>query len=244
MVRQFVDTARLVAGLCVLEREEAHHLVSVLRAAPGDEIEGFDGRGLARPLRVVHVSKRHIELAAAGEAVSHPQPRCALTLFVCISKGSRMDWTVEKAVETGASRIVPVLSARTVVRLDEQEGVQKVVRWERVACEAARQCGAAWLPQIDAPVTFDAGVARLAAAAPVWVAALLAGAPLLRDALAAVPQRPEHAGWFVGPEGDFTPAELELLIAAGAHPVSLGGLVLRAETAALYGLCVLGSRWL
>jgi 16S rRNA (uracil1498-N3)-methyltransferase len=155
-----------------------------------------------------------------------------------------MDWTVEKAVETGASRIVPVLSARTVVRLDAQEGLEKRMRWERVAREAARQCGAAWVPRIEVPLTCDASAALVAEAAPVLVGALRPNTPLLREALAALPERPKQAGWFVGPEGDFTPDELDRLIAAGAIPVALGGLVLRAETAALYGLCVIGSRWL
>jgi len=244
VIRQFMSAAQLMAGGGVLDREESHHLLRVLRVTPGMGVEGFDGAGQVRPLRVVRVTRHQVELEAAGEVSPRARPACLLTLFVCVSKGSRMDWTVEKAVETGASRIVPVLSERTVVRLDAEEGAQKAARWDRVARDAARQCGSAWLPRIEAPAAFDAVVARMADAAPVLVAALLPGAPLLRDVLAALPDRPERAGWFVGPEGDFSPDELARLLAAGARPVGLGGLVLRAETAALYGLCVLGSRWL
>ncbi|MBM4163921.1 MAG: 16S rRNA (uracil(1498)-N(3))-methyltransferase [Lentisphaerae bacterium] len=244
MLRQFMDTPRLLADGCVLDRDESHHLIRVLRVTPGDGVEGFDGAGLIRPLRVARVARNEVGLEPAGVAVARPKPACAITLFVCISKGNRMDWTVEKAVETGASRIVPVLSARTVVRLDAQEGLDKRLRWERVAREAARQCGAAWVPQIEAPLACDASTALVAESAPVLIGALRPNTPLLREALEAFPERPAHAGWFVGPEGDFTTDELDRLIAAGAIPVALGGLVLRAETAALYGLCVIGSRWL
>ena len=155
-----------------------------------------------------------------------------------------MDWTIEKAVELNVSRIVPVISARTVVRLKAQEGTLKVERWKRVACEAARQCGADWLPQIDAPVLLDNALALLAVSAPVLVASLYSGTKPLREALATLPLQSRQAGWFVGPEGDFIPEEMARLCTAGAIPVSLGPLILRAETAAIYGLSVLGSRWL
>lgn len=244
MIRQFISSERLIAERCVLEKEEASHLATVLRVASGDTIEGFDGVGHVRPLRVADIGKRHVTLVSAGPLELLPRPVCALTLFVCISKGSRMDWTVEKAVELNVSRIVPVVSARTVVRLKAEEGTQKVERWKRVAREAARQCGANWLPQIDAPVVLDNARSLLEMSAPVLVASLHPGAQPLREALAALPLQARQAGWFVGPEGDFTLEETTQLCAAGALPVSLGRLILRAETAAIYGLSVLGNRWL
>ena len=244
MVRHYIETERLTAGACTLEGEEARHLASVLRVAVGDAVEGFDGAGTVRALRVAAVGKRRVELVPEGPPTPVPRPACALTLFVCISKGSRMDWTVEKAVELGAARIVPVVSERTVVRLDACEGALKADRWLRVAREAARQCGAGWLPRIDPPLSLDDTLPLLAGTAPVLVAALVPGAPLLRDALDALPPQPPRAGWFVGPEGDFTGDELARLRAAGAVAVSLGRLVLRAETAAVYGLSVLNSRWI
>ncbi|MDD4102567.1 MAG: RsmE family RNA methyltransferase, partial [Kiritimatiellae bacterium] len=167
-----------------------------------------------------------------------------LTLFACISKGSRMDWTVEKAVELGADRIVPVISERTVVRLDATEGTAKAVRWMRVAEEAARQCQAAWLPDVLAPVTLFDSLPLARAAAPLFVAALTPEAIPLRQALERCAEPPPHVGWFVGPEGDFTPAELQALVDAGAVPVSLGRHVLRTETACLYGLSALSCAWL
>ena len=148
-----------------------------------------------------------------------------------------MDWTVEKATELGATRIVPVLSARTISRPAD------AARWRRVAEEAGRQCGTAWLPEITDPLAFDAALALAAQTRPLFVAALTPEARSLHDALTAFSAPPSSAGWFVGPEGDFTPAELAKLVESGAIAVSLGPRILRAETACLYGLCVLSSVW-
>lgn len=247
MHRHYLDTARLQATSLTLERDEAHHLQHVLRVQDGESVELFDGRGLTLTARVVSTGRHALHLVTLDAPVRHPPPACRLTLFACVSKGKRMEWTVEKAVELGVSRIVPVISDRTIVRLDRDDADGKAERWLRVAIEAARQCGSAWLPDIAAPVALPDTVALLPACAPVFVAALTPDAQPMRQALTRFRQPahpPPAAGWFVGPEGDFTPAELRLLLDADAIPVSLGRLVLRTETAALWGLCVLGAEWL
>lgn len=226
-----------------LERAAAHHLQTVLRVKPDTCVTLFDGAGQTRQVRVTDVTRHGITLVAETPLQRHPRSGCELTLFACVSKGKRMDWTVEKAVELGVARLVPVLSERTVVRLDPEEGDARVERWQRVAEEAARQCGAVWLPEIVPPCDFREALTRVLHTQPLFVAALTPGTRLLRDALAGYATSPQQAGWFVGPEGDFTPDELSALIAAGAIPVSLGPLVLRTETACLYGLCALHCAW-
>ncbi len=247
MHRHYLDTARLQATPITLARDEARHLLTVLRVREGDRVELFDGCGRTVIARVGNAGRHALELLAEAAPVLHPPPACRLTLFACVSKGKRMEWTIEKGVELGVSRIMPVLSERTIVRLDDEEAGDKAERWQRIAIEAARQCGTAWLPEIAAPIPLAAAAAQMPACAPVFVAALVPEAQPMRQALACFRQPaavPSAAGWFVGPEGDFTPAELRLLLDAGAIPVSLGRLVLRAETAALWGLCVLGAEWL
>ena len=243
MYRHLTPTENLMADTCAIGREEARHLQTVLRVKPNDRIQLFDGQGHTREVTVTAAEKRGLTVTAAVAVVEHPRAACPLTLFVCVSKGKRMDWTVEKAVELGVSEIVPVISDRTIVRVGADDADAKADRWMRVAEEAARQCGAAWLPQIHPPTTFSDSLARVGEVSPVFVAALSPGAALLRDAVSACPP-PKQAGWFVGPEGDFTPDELGALLKAGAIPVSLGQNVLRAETACLYGLCVLNCFWL
>ncbi len=244
MHRCLVTTEELLAGAFTLGKEAARHLQTVLRLRPGERVTLFDGQGRTREAVIASADRHSLALTADAPAVEHPRHPCAITLFACVSKGSRMDWTVEKAVELGVCRIVPVLSDRTIVRLDEEDGQAKAARWSRVAEEAARQCGAAWLPTVTPPASLKACLPIMAQTAPVFVAALTPAARPLRAALAAFAGPPPLAGWFVGPEGDFTAQELDALVQAGALPVSLGPQVLRAETACLYGLCALNCAWL
>ena len=244
MHRCHVKTEALLADAFTLGRDEARHLQTVLRVQPGDRVTLFDGRGRTRVAVITSLEKHGLSLAADAPVHEHPCHPCFITLFACVSKGNRMDWTVEKAVELGVGCIVPVISDRTIVRLDEEDGIAKAARWSRVAEEAARQCGAAWLPVIIPPAPFKACLPIMTQTAPVFVAALTPAAKPLREALAAFASPPPVAGWFVGPEGDFTPAELDALRASGALAVSLGQHVLRAETACLYGLCALNCAWL
>jgi 16S rRNA (uracil1498-N3)-methyltransferase len=300
MHRHLVTTDILLADTCVLGKEEARHLQTVLRVKPGDKIQLFDGEGHTR-LVVVSIpphfmkcggmdaepktSKNSLCLTAIEPAINHPKPICSITLFVCISKGKHMDLTIEKAVELGVARIVPVISDRTIVRVDADDREAKADRWMRIAEEAARQSGRAWLPEILTPRSFKESLALVQQTTPTFVAALTPDAKPLRDfllpgtrgsgvgvqgsgrawvsdpakarsenvalppSLIACPHSadmptPSQAGWFVGPEGDFTPDELQRLLDAGALPVSLGPLVLRAETACLYGLCALNCAWM
>ncbi|MEI7902441.1 MAG: RsmE family RNA methyltransferase [bacterium] len=244
MHRCLVKTEELLSDAFLLGRDEARHLQTVLRVKPGDPVTLFDGQGRTRLAAVTAVEKQGLSLASDAPPQTHPRPLCGLTLFACVSKGKRMDWTVEKAVELGIARVVPVISDRTIVRLGADDGEAKADRWLRLAEAAARQCGSAWLPEIPAPLPFLACLPLVTQALPVFVAALTPAARPLREALATHMAPPPHAGWFVGPEGDFTPGELKALLAAGAIPVSLGRQVLRAETACLYGLCALNCAWL
>ncbi len=237
MHRCLVRTDALLADTCSLDREAAHHLHTVLRVRPGAPIMLFDGCGHTRAAIISTADRHGLVLTTTEPAREQPRPACAITLFACVSKGARMDWTIEKATELGAARIVPVISARTVSRPSD------ATRWARIAEEAARQCGAAWLPAIPAPLPFDAALALATQTLPLFAAVLTPEARPLRDALDAFCTPPAAAGWFVGPEGDFTSAELAALTDGGAIPVSLGPQTLRAETACLYGLCALSCNW-
>ncbi len=247
MHRHFVTPDQLNAAVLSLTRAQAHHLRDVLRVRQDETVELCDGAGGTVSCRVAQLGRHDLTLEHLAPPMRLPPPACRLTLCACVCK--RLDWTIEKAVELGATRIVPALSERAVIRLnDEREREAKRARWQRVALDAARQCGAAWLPEIVAPLPLPQALARhLAGCRPLLTAALVTGARPLRDLLAswcASAPPPAEAALAVGPEGDFTAAELEALKAAGSEFVSLGPHVLRAETAALYGLTLLNAAWL
>ncbi len=242
MHRLLVESPLLLQDDVALPKEAAHHL-KVLRPKPGEEIELFDGCGRTRVYRFNGQSAR---LDSPSPATVHPRAAVALTLFACITKGSRWDWTIEKAVELGASRIVPVISDRCIVRLAPDEREAKAERWRRVAEDAARQSDAVWLPELVAPVDFADSLALVRECGAVFVGALATPPPPpLLAAIHEVQKKSPAAverglGMYVGPEGDFTPEELRSLLEI-AVPTSFGPTVLRAETAAIFGLSVLAA---
>lgn len=228
----------------VLEEAEARHLRTVLRVKAGDEIRLLDGVGNSCLAIVTSVTRNSVICTMHGVVETLPSPPIAITLFQCVAKTSRMDWLVEKATELGVARIVPVLSARTVVRMDE--GV-KLERWHRLAESALRQSGGGWLTVVEPPAKWDIALARMQGFGnPLLVGALLERAKPLGEVLLAMrATAPSAVAWVIGPEGDFTPEELEQVLAIqGSAAVSLGTQVLRVETATLFGvsatLAVLG----
>ena len=238
MHRLLADGSLLASESPALPREAARHL-KVLRVKAGEAVELFDGAGRTRPYAVTQSGA----LAASGPVAFHPRRSEQLVLFACVTKGSRWDWTVEKATELGVSRIVPVISERTIVRLDGRERSVKAERWRRVAEDAARQSDAVWLPEVVEPVSFGESLAMVSECDACFVGALSTPPPVpimaaVQDAL--VSRAAGSYAVYVGPEGDFTPAELESLLKA-AVPVSLGPTVLRAETAAIYACTVLAA---
>ena len=237
MHRLLVDTASLEDETPLLSSDAAAHL-KVVRPKSGERVELFDGKGRTREYAVT-ASGRGFVLAAAAPAVEFSRPP-AMTLFACVTKGSRWDWTIEKATELGVTRIVPVVSSRTIVRIADGEREAKRRRWERVAADAARQSDAKWLPEVLAPMSFAESLA-LVRGTECFVGALVTPPPV-PVAEAARRRRGElEPAIYVGPEGDFSPEELTELVKI-ATPVSFGSTILRAETAAIYGVSALKSQ--
>jgi 16S rRNA (uracil1498-N3)-methyltransferase len=150
---------------------------------------------------------------------------------------------VRKATELGVARIVPLASERTQVHLDHDRSEKKAERWQTGALEAAKQCGNPWLPEITAVQTADAFIESARGFDLKLIASLQPGAKPLKAVLAAFQaaqnRAPRTVLWLIGPEGDFTPAELSHAKTCGFEPVTLGPLVLRCETAAIYAISVL-----
>jgi 16S rRNA (uracil1498-N3)-methyltransferase len=240
MHRLLVATDVLNRDTAVLPKDAAHHL-KVLRPKPGEAVELFDGAGRSRTFRCG--ASASSPLVADGEVSLSPRSPYGLTLFACVTKGSRWDWTVEKAVELGVTRIVPVISDRCIVRIDRKDRSAKCERWRRIAEDAARQSDAKWLPEICEAVDFKESLSLVRECA-CFVGALVDPPP--EHLLKAVQRRREDDAevksfaLYVGPEGDFTPEELKSLLEIST-PTTFGPTILRAETAAIFGVSVLSS---
>jgi 16S rRNA (uracil1498-N3)-methyltransferase len=235
MHRFFAPPAQWAWGRVSLDEEEGRHAVEVLRMGVGDSLTVFDGAGRVAEMRLLSAGKRRVE----GEIVREqrvPRNSFELTLVQAVPKGKLFEWILEKATELGVSRIVPLLSERTVVQLEGAERQHKQEKWGRVVVEACKQCGQNWLPRVELPLT-TAQFLQREPSCRAFIGSLHPGAvpfgKALREGL------PERVSFLVGPEGDFTPGEMERFCGWGAQPVDLGEIVLRVETAAMYGLSVL-----
>src|SRR5215469_994967 len=221
---------------------EAHHALRVLRLAPGDDALVLDGAGNEIVCVVETAAKDRLSLHVKIRNFV-PAPPCAITLFVGIPKGKIIESIIQKSVELGARTIAPLLTERVVTRLDEKDAADKREQWQQVAIEAMKQCGAARLPEINTPATIEHFLARKERLELQLVGSLQKERRHPRDVFREFQQAnarlPQSAAVWIGPEGDFTPDELKAIENAGAQPISLGRLVLRVETAAIYCLSIL-----
>jgi 16S rRNA (uracil1498-N3)-methyltransferase len=240
--RAFCTPSTAEPAEIALSPEESHHLVAVNRARAGDTVTAFDGRGSEWIATLQDADKRSARLRVRFAQKARPLPY-QITLGQALPKGGFMDAIVRKATELGAARIVPLESERTQVHLDGDRSERKIEKWQGAALEAAKQCGNPWLPEIS-PVQ---SVASFLESSPGFdlklIASLQPAAKSLKTVLAAFKaaqgRAPQKVLWLIGPEGDFTPAEMSLARSSGFEPITLGPLVLRCETAAIYALSVL-----
>ena len=213
---------------------ELHHLVDVLRCRTGDAVRVFDGEGQEALANLEEDEdggfrirlRRRLEIRA-------PFPR--ITLIQAVPKRGRMESILEKATELGVTEIQPVITERTVVRLNEKKREKKLERWEKIVLAAAKQCGTSIVPRIQPVVDYSVAMENLLSDGTALICSLEADAiPLKRVLKQLAAEDVSQITILIGPEGDFTENEYRNAKSAGAQPVNLGERVLRTDTAPLY----------
>ncbi len=237
LTRVYIDSALTSDTIVELPRETASHIAKVLRARGGDPLVLFSGDGREYAGTVESVRGSRVTAAVgAGLDVDRESP-FAITLVQCVPRGDRMDFIIQKATELGVARILPVLSQRSVVRLDESQKLSKIAHWRAVAVSACEQCGRNRLPIIEMPAML---IDHLAI--PLAATARLVLVPDLESG-ATLPSPGGAVEIAVGPEGGFGDDELEAFRIAGFARVRLGPRILRTETAAVAALTWLQTRF-
>lgn len=238
LTRVYVDSPLTPGSVVELPPETGSHLVKVLRARSGAELVLFDGDGREFAGSIESVRGSRVTAAVGlGRAVDRESP-LAITLVQCVPRGDRMDFIVQKATELGVARIVPVLSQRSVVRLDADQAESKAAHWRAVAVNACEQCGRNRLPAIDMPERLQSYLGR----APVaGVVRFVLEPDVGRAGSPADPGTSVEVA--IGPEGGFAEDELDAFGIAGFARVKLGPRILRTETAAIAALTWLQSRF-
>ena len=217
--------------------DEAHHCARVLRSKEGDCVEIFDGEGTAVQGEITSLSKDSVIIKLSSEPVQ-TTPSADIHLIQSIPKGGNMELIVQKAVELGISSIQPLITENTVARPEQME--KKLVKWQRIALEACKQCGQNYLPKIHSVAKFSDWITNTGSsnAELNLVAALLPFSLPMHEIFSQnIPKK--SAGFLIGPEGDFSDKEYQQILATDYQPVSLGDIVLRVETATLYCLSVI-----
>jgi len=232
--RFFLEGTHAVGDVVALDASDARKIATVLRMRDGDEIEAIDSSS-TRYRATVHLDGAAVGARLIEALAARPASRLRVVVAQGIPKGQKMDFVVEKLTELGAAEIVPLRSARAVA----DASPAKIERWRRLARSAAMQCGRADVPVVAEPTDVDGLAARCGSFDLVLVPWESADPAPLRDILPGLLAGAAGVLIVIGPEGGFAQDEVAALRAVGAHAVSLGGRILRTETAGLAMLAML-----
>lgn len=243
MPRFFVDMPLSTSDLLALPEDVARH-VQVLRMQPGDALTLFNGRGGQYEARLAELGRRSATVELGAFAAIEAEPPYRITLAQGIAGGDKMDWLIEKAIELGVSRIVPMGTARAVVRLAGERATRRQMHWQALVAAACEQCGRNRVPEVEPPRELSAWLDTLPAALDDGELRLMLS-PRAAQPFDALPKQAPLAAvtLLIGPEGGLAPEEEAAATARGFTPIALGPRVLRTETAGIAVLAALAARW-
>lgn len=235
-IRVFVEQALHHDSQIEIDGQAAQHVTRVLRLRVGAVLTAFDGRGGEYTAELAAIGKRRITLTIGEHHNIERESALEVTLLQGVARGERMDFIIQKATELGVSRIVPLVTTRSVVQLEEERSKKRLDHWRAVAAAACEQSGRNRLPDIAPACSFAVGLAA-ATDGSRFVLSPTAALPLCHEVTANI----TNATILIGPEGGLDESELAQALAHGFQPRRLGPRVLRTETAALAALAVLQS---
>lgn len=221
----------------VITGTDAVHIARVLRMRAGDRAIICDGNGTDLLCVITAAAESAVELNILDRRPSEGEPDVYLRLFQCMPKSDKMDFIVQKAVELGACEVIPVVSKRCVSRPDAKSAAKKRERWQRIADEAAKQCGRGRLPTVGDMIGFADAVRMSADSGAQGIFFYECGGERLNDIVR--PPFPKRIDVFIGSEGGFEPEEAVLAQKSGIRAATLGTRILRCETAPVAALAVL-----
>jgi 16S rRNA (uracil1498-N3)-methyltransferase len=240
--RFFVDPGDINGSLVCITGPDVIHITRVLRLGTGSTVIVLDGRGKSYEAEIHSAGRDEVVCEIKKELLTTPACPVKVTLVQGIPKGDKMDIIIQKGTELGVSRVIPLICRRAVVKLDGDRMSRKGERWQRIALEAAKQCRRPDVPEVSEPAELDHVLAGL----PEQCVALIPWEDENKDSLKDILHK-NNAGEeiyvFIGPEGGFTPEEVQRARAFGVRPVTLGPRILRTETAGIAVLAMVLCRW-
>jgi 16S rRNA (uracil1498-N3)-methyltransferase len=226
--------------MVTLPEDEAAHLVRVLRLKRGDAVRVFDGRGHEWRAEVAETGKKGATLRLLRRVTAAAEGGVPITLAMAVLKSDKMDDVVRDAVMLGAAGLIPLITERTEVSRGTVERGRRTERWQRVAVASAKQCGRAVVPAIAEAAVFADWIVR--PAGEPLIILVEPGAEVMMLPIRRL-MRPARATIAIGPEGGWTPGEIAAAAKAGAAPITLGALTLRADAAPTVALAAFRTIW-
>lgn len=240
--RFFVEPAHINDSLVRITGPDVIHITKVLRLGRGSTVVVLDGRGKSYEAEIQSPGRDEVVCRIKKELLTAPACPVHVTLVQGIPKGDKMDIIIQKGTELGVSRVIPLICHRTVVKIDADRMRRKGERWQRIAVEAAKQCRRPDVPE----VSDAADLGHILAGLPKKCVALIPWEEECQVSLKDVLYKNtagEEIYVFIGPEGGFTPGEVEQARAFGVRSVTLGPRILRTETAGIAVLAMVLCRW-
>ena len=241
MSRFFVTPEQIGADRITIEdRNDLHHMKKVLRLQPGDEVEISDGQTWEYQARIELLEADFAQLMILDKQSFAAEPFVEVTLYQGIPKQGKMETIIQKCVELGVYRIVPVFMDRTVV-VDKGNFGRKIERWQKVSAEAVKQCKRGIIPEVSEALRMRDVLAELDAYDLILIPYENEEGTTIKDVLRerAGTKRPKRIAVLIGPEGGFSEEEVAAVTAAGGHSVTLGKTTLRTETAGMAALAMI-----
>lgn len=235
-VSRFYLDAALDQGEQLLEGDLAHYISRVLRLGPGAPVQIFNGTGQEWPGSVLEAGKRQVRIALEAPAPGLAESPLKVHLGQAMSRGERMDWAIQKAVELGVAEITPLFTERCEVRLQGERADKRQQHWQQIAVSACEQCGRSVVPIVHPPLALAE-----------WLGRLETDLKLVlhhrtTQSLASL-ATPQTLGLLIGPEGGLSATEIDQAEAAGFHAARFGPRVLRTETAPVVALSIVQQLW-
>jgi 16S rRNA (uracil1498-N3)-methyltransferase len=238
LTRIHLDAPLQLGAELPLSSAGAYHVARVLRMRVGASLLVFDGLGHEHEAEIVALDGDTVRVRIGKATSRQTESPLRVTLVLGVSRSERMDWALQKSTELGVSAIAPVLTARSVVRLDDKQATKKQQHWRGIVAGACEQCGRSYLPQIAKPIPLRQYLTTSRKDGMRLV--LSPGAPASLAGLASLPPKVEL---LIGPEGGLDDGEIQAAQQAGFMAVRLGPRVLRTETAVVTALSVLQALW-
>jgi 16S rRNA (uracil1498-N3)-methyltransferase len=238
MGRFFVNRENISKDRIIITGEDVKHIKNVLRLRIGDNLLFCDGMGLDYHVKILEYKVDAITTEILSSEMNKTEPPIDVILYQGMPKSDKLELIIQKCVELGVKNVIPVITDRTIVRLETKKDAEKKVgRWQKIATEAAKQCNRGAIPEIGMPVGFEMAL-NMAKNAQLSIIPYEKETNTVLKRLITV-DNPKKIAVFIGPEGGFTEEEIQSALAKGTRPVTLGPRILRTETAGIAVLSIL-----